>query len=341
MKNYYDVLGVDRDASTEEIRMAYKILVKKFHPDVNPEQRDFFEKKSKELNEAYETLSNSSKRASYDIRLDDFLSNRNTNQQNKQKEDEKRKQEEEDLKNKQEEEKQEKFEQERQARAAKETNFKNTQNKQKEQDTREGYKAIFGFLKKAVYVFLIIAGLGLTGLGGYVLYRYNVKYDKAYSFYQDLARVEKHEMFNTNRKKYGFVDRNDNIVIRIMYDDARDFNDGLAAVKSYNDNFNSRWGFVDKTGNMVISQKYDYVSDFSEGLSVVKCNYKWGFIDKKGKQVIGCKYTIANSFKEGYAWVSTKSYNSVYELKDEDYFLINKEGQSKSRANARKKIVLV
>lgn len=298
MKNYYDVLGVDRDASTEEIRIAYKILVKKFHPDVNPEQRDFFEKKSKELNEAYETLSNSSKRASYDIRLDDFLSNRNTNQQNKQKEEENRKREEEDLKNKQEEakkaqqekERQEKLEQERQARAAKEANFKKTQNKQKEQDTREGYKAIFGLLKKVVYVFLIIAGLGLTGLGGYVLYRYNVKYDKADSFYQDLARVEKHRIFYYNDagnfrfgfdgrdKKYGFVDRNDNVVIRVMYDDARDFSEGLAAVS-----VDSEWGFVDKTGNMVIAPQYEYVGDFKNGDAYVSMGSYYGYINKQGK----------------------------------------------------------
>ena len=101
MKNYYDVLGVDRNATIEEIRMAYKILVKKFHPDANPDQREFFEKKSKELNEAHEMLSNSSKREAYDIRLDNFLHNRNTNSQNKQNEERQRKQEE--FRNKQEE----------------------------------------------------------------------------------------------------------------------------------------------------------------------------------------------------------------------------------------------
>jgi len=63
-RDYYDVLGVSRDASLEEIKKAYRKLALEWHPDRNksPEAEERF----KEINEAYEVLSNSEKRAAYD-----------------------------------------------------------------------------------------------------------------------------------------------------------------------------------------------------------------------------------------------------------------------------------
>src|SRR6266516_5332639 len=63
-KDYYAVMGVDRKASAEEIKNAYRKLARKYHPDVSKE-RDA-EEKFKELGEAYETLSDPEKRAAYD-----------------------------------------------------------------------------------------------------------------------------------------------------------------------------------------------------------------------------------------------------------------------------------
>ncbi len=62
MKNYYDILGVTKNASDEEIKSAYRKLAHKYHP--NRPGGD--EKKMKEINEAYEILSNKSKRGQYD-----------------------------------------------------------------------------------------------------------------------------------------------------------------------------------------------------------------------------------------------------------------------------------
>ena len=70
MKNYYyyEVLGVSTDASQEEIKKAYKDMMKKYHPDAHPEDNtDYYEKKAKLLNEAYEVLGNKDKRREYDI----------------------------------------------------------------------------------------------------------------------------------------------------------------------------------------------------------------------------------------------------------------------------------
>ena len=70
-KDYYKVLGVDRKASDDEIRKAYRKLAKQYHPDYNPKDRQA-EERFKEINEAYEVLSDAKKRAHYDRLGSDF-----------------------------------------------------------------------------------------------------------------------------------------------------------------------------------------------------------------------------------------------------------------------------
>lgn len=68
-KNYYDILGVDKRATPEQIKSAYRKLAMKYHPDRNQGNAEAAEK-FKEINEAHETLSDSQKRSAYDYELE-------------------------------------------------------------------------------------------------------------------------------------------------------------------------------------------------------------------------------------------------------------------------------
>lgn len=86
-------------------------------------------------------------------------------------------------------------------------------------------------------------------------------------------------------RKWGYIDKRGKRIISCKYDDARDFSEGLAAIK-----LNERWGYIDKNGDQIISCVYDDARDFSEGFAAVAVYVngilKWGFIDKNGMAII-------------------------------------------------------
>ena len=65
-RDYYEVLGVNKNATDDELKRAYRKMAKKYHPDANPDNKEEAEAKFKEVNEAYEVLSDKQKRQMYD-----------------------------------------------------------------------------------------------------------------------------------------------------------------------------------------------------------------------------------------------------------------------------------
>src|SRR3990167_4009957 len=80
---YYEVLGVERKATDEEMKKQYKKMAMKCHPDKNPDDPNAT-KRFQELNEAYQTLSDPNERAWYDSHRTQILSGKDTNEDGEQ-----------------------------------------------------------------------------------------------------------------------------------------------------------------------------------------------------------------------------------------------------------------
>lgn len=107
-------------------------------------------------------------------------------------------------------------------------------------------------------------------------------------------------MIVTSAYLYGFINDKGEKVIKPQYANARDFSEGLAAVKDVD-----KWGFINGKGDVVIEPQYSFVGDFKEGLAFVLVNGQYGYIDKKGKMVINPQFDRAANFSEGLACVET------------------------------------
>ena len=79
--SYYDILGIPKQASQDEIKQAYLVLAKKYHPDQNPQNKPLAMRRFQRILEAYETLRSREKRAYYnkELRQAETEANDNTN----------------------------------------------------------------------------------------------------------------------------------------------------------------------------------------------------------------------------------------------------------------------
>lgn len=77
MKDYYAILEINENASRETIDKVYKLLVKKYHPDLqDASKKAEYENQMKEINEAYDVLTNREKRETYDLELKEYRMNK-------------------------------------------------------------------------------------------------------------------------------------------------------------------------------------------------------------------------------------------------------------------------
>ena len=84
MKNYYEILGINNDASKDEIKKAFRGLAKKYHPDKNKDNEAAI-KKFQEVSEAYEVLGNEETKIKYDEKLASFNTKNKNNSEEKSK----------------------------------------------------------------------------------------------------------------------------------------------------------------------------------------------------------------------------------------------------------------
>lgn len=104
------------------------------------------------------------------------------------------------------------------------------------------------------------------------------------------------------QNKCGFVNEAGKEIIKAIYEDAKDFSEGLAPVK-----LDGKWGFIDKAGQVVIPFQYSDVSTFREGYAFTcKAGEDCKYIDKSGKVAINTAYTGGYRFYDGVAIISQK-----------------------------------
>jgi hypothetical protein len=140
--------------------------------------------------------------------------------------------------------------------------------------------------------------------------------------------------------KYGYIDKQENWIIKPTFYEAKPFSSGFAAVKLKE---NGKWGYIDKTGKFIIKPRFDFLNppsfkenmlrvrfpnskygflndkgefaikpvfssaeDFSQALAVVSIGGEWCFINKKGEYVIETNFERTVSFNEGLAAVKLK-----------------------------------
>jgi len=82
MKDYYKIIGVNKDAELSTIKNSYVLKLKKYHPDVYAGDKAFAEQKTSELNEAFEVLKDEQKRKEYDTKLNGKKSKKQSQDKN-------------------------------------------------------------------------------------------------------------------------------------------------------------------------------------------------------------------------------------------------------------------
>lgn len=118
--------------------------------------------------------------------------------------------------------------------------------------------------------------------------------------------------------KYGYITPQGQVITDFIYDDAGDFEEGIASVAIWDtENRDYLWGAIDEAGNEVIALQYENPLNFSEGLALVKKDNAVRYIDYNGKTRIDPKFFRASSFKNGRAIVDYSHFNEVINAKGE------------------------
>jgi hypothetical protein len=102
-----------------------------------------------------------------------------------------------------------------------------------------------------------------------------------------------------NEFRYSFIDAKDSVYGAWRYSNAEPYHNGYALVQFRIDNIHYDWGYIDIDGNICPPLHVNEARNFSNGLAPVKTEEGWGFMDSKFKMVIRSQYDFAGEFSEG------------------------------------------
>ena len=133
--------------------------------------------------------------------------------------------------------------------------------------------------------------------------------------YKDFVLVDNYFIGVKNQEdKYGFINRDGQVVVECNYSNIVDVNDGVALVLD----FDNKFLFADLQKNTVFNDTYEDAIGFREGYAAVKVNDEWGFINRNDELIIDFQYDeVLVGFSDGYAGVK----------KDGNWFFIDQNGE--------------
>lgn len=129
-------------------------------------------------------------------------------------------------------------------------------------------------------------------------------YNYVGTFSEGLALVQP-----AGNTKYGYINRQGEMVIEPQYELSLHFSEGVATVKFLKANGIAVYRVIDKSGSVIADNlDYAFTGIFREGLAGVESfNHRWGFIDKTGKEVIEPEFTGVKLFRNGLSRMETGS----------------------------------
>jgi hypothetical protein len=98
--------------------------------------------------------------------------------------------------------------------------------------------------------------------------------------------------------QFNFINKKGNLITAQTFLDAKEFSEGLAAVKT-----ETGWGYINRSGKVVVVPRFESAESFSGGLGLVKLNGLYGYVSSNGKLVVEPQFDFALSFAEGLALV--------------------------------------
>lgn len=110
-----------------------------------------------------------------------------------------------------------------------------------------------------------------------------------------------------DKNKMGYINKKGEFVLPAIWDDCREFSEGLAFVGANDDINRLMWSVIDTAGMKLTEYEFTNAIDYSEGLAAVEKNSKWAFIDKNGFMPIDYTYDFAGKFKDGLSTAGIRS----------------------------------